>query len=186
MNQATMRISAAVGIVVAGAVIWMAWPRAGHAPTLTPDTNSPVANATVRDEDFNHPVPTLSLVDLDGQAVVIDKSSRDPAVILVFWRTDCDRCLDQLEAMSASTKDYGHMYAINVGESEQTVRQFIAAHPQKTRIILDPNSTSAAGFSTSVLPATTFVHSGTIVGFGVGFLPASQLETKLSSIGQLE
>lgn len=186
MKPAIIRTAAAIGVIAAGVVIWMTWPRAGHAPTVTNQVNSPIVNANFRDQDFNRPVPSLSLTGLDGRAVSIDQDSRDPAVILVFWRTDCDRCLDQLEAISSLTQPGGNIYAINVGESEQTVREFMAAHPQQAKIVLDPNSVSAAVFSTSVLPASTFIHGGTIVGFGVGFLTPAQLESKLGSIAALE
>ncbi|MBI5404682.1 MAG: TlpA family protein disulfide reductase [Candidatus Kerfeldbacteria bacterium] len=186
MKSATIRIATVCGVVAVGAVIWMTWPRAGLAPTVSNQVNSPIANANVRDQDFNRPVPSLSLTGLDGRAVSIDKDSRDPAVILVFWRTDCDRCLDQLEAISRLTQPSGTIYAINVGESEQTVRDYIAAHPQQAKIVLDPSAASAEVFSTSVLPAATFVHAGTIVGFGVGFLTSAQLESKLGSIAALE
>lgn len=175
-----------IGVVLLLSVVWLTWPRTKvSAPTVsTSDLFN--TNQNIRDDTFDRMAAPLALVDTDGQDVTVTAADR-PAVALVFWRTDCVKCEQELAELSTATDaKTGTIYAVNVGETAEAVRAFLKDHPQKVRVILDPQRLSSVSYNTAILPSTTFLHFGKVVGYGTGLLSSDQLIEKLRTIGQLE
>jgi len=173
----------AVGILAVAAVVWLAWPRTTHAPVAT--NSSQISNANLREDSFDRPAEDVTLTDLEGRPVTFGQSSAEPALAVVFWRTDCGDCRQQLISLREVDSSAGRVYAVNVGEDRDSIRDFLGQEFDELEVLLDPNRQSAAAYSVDPLPSTTFLHNGRIVGFGTGALTAAQLTSRLSAIGRL-
>lgn len=173
----------AVGILALAAVVWIAWPRTTFAPATT--NSSPVANVNVREDSFDRPAEDVTLTDLEGRPVTFGQSSAEPALAVVFWRTDCEDCRRQLESVRAVDPSVGAVYAVNVGQDAASIREFLGNAADGLRVFLDPERRSADVYTVDPLPSTAFLHTGRIVGFGSGVLTSSQLTSRLSAIGRL-
>ena len=87
----------------------------------------------------------VSSRDLTGRVVVVD-----------FWATWCGPCRLQETILEALAERYGQQpvsfLAINVGETEDIVRGFVAADPFSYPVLLDPTETLSAPYGIYALP----------------------------------
>jgi len=76
---------------------------------------------------IGHLAPDFTLPTLDGGTVELSEL-RDKWVLLNFWTTWCDYCVIQMRYLQAAFEERGseiEFIGINVGESEEKVRQHI-------------------------------------------------------------
>jgi peroxiredoxin len=97
-------------------------------------------------------------------------------VVLHFWSTFSTDCGEGLEALGKIGKDYWNhpvkVYAVNVGESRETVRDYLKAAGLTVTVLLDEEKSAAALYGVEDLPVTVIVgRSGFIqhVGAGLGY-----------------
>jgi len=116
--------------------------------------------------------PQFSVQTLDGDTVT-SRSLAGQTVLLQFWATWCQYCrrdqpaVDQVERAYASK---GLMVlAVDVGESEQTVRAYLQKSPRSARIALDPDRRVAARFGVASFPYYVLLdRNGAIAGTAHG------------------
>lgn len=84
--------------------------------------------------------PPLSLKDLDGKR--FDLGSSEGEVVLVnFWATWCRPCVEEIPSLSRLVERMKHkpfkVVAVNIGESENDIRDFVESIPVNFDILLD-------------------------------------------------
>ncbi len=114
----------------------------------------------------------FSLKDMDGKTHTL-KDYRGKPVIINFWATWCPPCREELPAMNKGwqkIKPLGiGMIAINVGEDEDTIFNFMADYPIEFQVLLDTSGDIINDWSVMGLP-TTFVldKNGYIIYRAIG------------------
>lgn len=128
----------------------------------------------------------LSLIDLDGKAVAISDFAGSP-MLVNFWATWCPPCLEEMPLI----EDYADRYrgelvvlAINAGEDEGVVRDFVTRNQLGLTVLLDPTSTATRQFRIYGFPTTLFYDaSGALTATHIGELNATLLDRYLLQIG---
>ncbi len=118
------------------------------------------------------PAPDFSLQDIDGNVYRLSELRGQP-VIINFWATWCPPCREEMPSMQRAweqlQKQGVMMLAINVGESADTVFQFLANYPVEFPLLLDADSDVATGWPVRGLPSTYVVDpEGRIVYSAIG------------------
>ncbi len=128
----------------------------------------------------------LSLIDLDGKAVAISDFTSSP-MLVNFWATWCPPCLEEMPLI----EDYADRYrgelvvlAINAGEDEGVVRDFVTRNQLGLAVLLDPTGTASRQFRIYGFPTTLFYDaSGALTTTHIGELNATLLDRYLLQIG---
>lgn len=117
--------------------------------------------------DSNPIAPQFTVRTLDGQ---LFSNSSGSVILLQFWATWCPHCREDqaaLDNVAAEFADQGlAVLAVNVGEPEETVKNYLRTNPRSCPIALDPSSSLASRFGA----ANSFPHyilidqNGRIVG----------------------
>jgi thiol-disulfide isomerase/thioredoxin len=101
--------------------------------------------------------PPLELVDLQGKTHRLS-DYRGKVVLVNFWATWCAPCRDEmpsLERLRASLEGRPFaLLAVNLGESEPRIRQFLDTVPVSFTVLLDRNASTAKPWQARILPAT--------------------------------
>jgi len=104
--------------------------------------------------------PPLRLPDLQGQAH--DLSDYDGEVVLInFWASWCPPCVHEMPSMQRledRLRDQGfRILAVNLGESEETVRAFLERIGTEFIILMDPRSESLNDWRAMAYPSSYIV-----------------------------
>lgn len=103
--------------------------------------------------------PALELKDLDGAPVRL-ADYRGKVVLLNFWATWCEPCRDEMPSIQSLKRRLAgrpfEVIAVNYGESENKVREYLARYPVDFRIPLDRFNAVRRDWNVKLLP-TSFV-----------------------------
>jgi peroxiredoxin len=122
--------------------------------------------------------PSFQLLDLQDRPVNLDTLLGENVVILDFWATWCEPCVEALPIITrvaAEFKDRGVVfYAINRGEDAALVNQFLADTKLSFPIAMDPEDKVARQYQVRFIPQTVIIGKDKKVqvvheGFGFGF-----------------
>ena len=116
--------------------------------------------------------PPLRLPGLDGRTIDLG-DARGKVVLVNFWATWCPPCVEEipsLQRLYRARRDQGlEILAVEVGESPEQVRAFLADKPVDFPVLLDPDGKALAAWGVHAFP-TTFVldrrHRIRFGGFG--------------------
>lgn len=130
----------------------------------------------------------LQLPDLDGRPHRLDEY-RGHRVLLNFWASWCQPCLEELPTLVRMQAKFGEHGAIIVGiamDEPARVSAFLAMHPVNYPILLGqftaPSTSLLAGDSDEVLPYSVLLDSeGQVIGTHRGALSESQLNAWLTA-----
>lgn len=124
------------------------------------NTNQGEANESIDAPTFppvevNQPAPELTLFDLDGNEVSLTDFQGE-VVLLNNWATWCPPCREEMPEFKAyydKYKDQGfQIVAVEAGEPEDEVRNFVEQFGLDFVILLDPENKSLITFQHSSLP----------------------------------
>jgi peroxiredoxin len=105
--------------------------------------------------EVNQPAPELTLFDLDGNEVSLT-DFRGEVILVNNWATWCPPCREEMPEFKAyydKYKDQGfQVVAIEAGEPEAEVRNFVEQAGLDFVILLDPENKSLITFQNSSLP----------------------------------
>ncbi len=116
--------------------------------------------------------PDFNLVDMNGVKHSLAEYKGKP-IIINFWATWCPPCRRELPSMNkgwSKIKNSGiNMLAINVGEDEDTIFNFMADYPIDFKVLLDLSGDIINKWPVNGLP-TTFVvdKNGYIIYRAIG------------------
>ena len=109
--------------------------------------------------------PGFTLLTLDGEAVKLDRLRGQP-VLLTFWTTWCWACRQQMPYLQAAFEEKGQevkFIAINIGESSDTVRQFVEDEGLGFTVALDRNWAVASAYNIRFMPTTFLVDERGVI-----------------------
>jgi len=132
--------------------------------------------------------PDFELPMLDGTTFRLS-DHRDKIVVLDFWATWCGPCVMALPDYIAATSKFDEskviFVAVNLQESSDEIRTFLAAKNLSPRIALDRSAAVAPTFQVSGIPHTVILGPGKVIeDVHVGYQPGSG-ETMQTTIQQL-
>ena len=123
---------------------------------------------------FRVPVvaPVFTLKDLNGEDVSLS-SLRGKLVFLNFWATWCGPCrveMPSMQVMYESLDGYNfEILAVDLQESERTVKNFIEKEGFTFPVVLDKNGRVGAQYGARSIPTTYLIDiDGNAVGFLIG------------------
>lgn len=154
-------------------------------PSSPPPTSTPSLLPTPTEAPFY--APDFTMTALDGGSVSLS-AQRGQWVILNFWATWCAPCVDEmpaLQALAASRADSLHLFGINVRESVDLVRAFVAEHAITFPILVSPPDSVLTDYLVMGLPQTVVIApDGELVWRQFGPLDLADFNTLLDSLMQ--
>ncbi len=119
------------------------------------EANESIDALTFPPVEVNQPAPELTLFDLDGNEVSLT-DFRGEVILVNNWATWCPPCREEMPEFKAyydKYKDQGfQVIAIEAGEPETEVRNFVEQAGLDFVILLDPENKSLITFQHSSLP----------------------------------
>jgi len=118
--------------------------------------------------------PAFKLTGLNGKEVSLSDYKGKKAVVLFFWTTWCPYCREEMRGLNQEyaelTKGNIGFLAINVGESEDKVRNFVKSRILDFEVLLDRYTTVADSYDLMGVPTYIVIDkSGAIVSTGNHF-----------------
>jgi len=134
------------------------------------------------------PAPEARLAPLDAEPVDLS-GLRGKTVVLDFWATWCVPCVIELPIVEKVTGELAErdvvLYTVNRGESEQTVRRFLAERQLAVPVILDEGDTLSAAFGVQAMPHLVIIdRAGTVRHVHLGSMGGSEqrLRNEISAL----
>lgn len=117
--------------------------------------NDPLDTFVLPPIEINQPAPELTLFDLDGKEVSLS-DFRGKVVLLNNWATWCPPCREEMPVFNIyydKYKDQGfQIVAIEAGDPENEVRNFVEQLGLDFVVLLDPENKSLLTFQRDALP----------------------------------
>ncbi len=153
--------------LIVGALAWALMVRWG----LLGGTKDPVALRS-KVSPFR-----LQVVGQRGQTMALDEF-RGRGVLLNFWATWCEPCIDELPILERLQKRYGglHFTVLGVTDDElEHVERFLETRPAPWPVLHDPKGKLRRRFNADVLPYSVYIGpDGRIAGATAGTIPEGQ------------
>lgn len=115
--------------------------------------------------------PEFSGYTLDDNEVRLS-SFKGKIIMLVFWKTWCEACKQELQDMTYVREKYGDelmIFAINIGESKDTIRFFKRRLRLNFPIVMDQDLIISSSYGITLWPTTIIINKeGLIHWIGVG------------------
>lgn len=132
-------------------------------------------------------VPSFSARTLDGETFT-NRSVRGQVTLLQFWATWCSYCRRDQAAVDRIERMYSGegllVLAIDTGESEATVRNYLRSNPRSCRIALDEDKSMSARFGPHGVPYYVLLdEAGNIIGTQNGSGGEESLQSLLRRAG---
>jgi peroxiredoxin len=132
------------------------------------------------------PMPDFSLTDLDGNPVQISDFQGQPLLINA-WATWCPPCraeMPDLHAYYLNHREEGFvMLAVNAGETQSPVEEFIADMGFTFPVLLDPGKAALTQLGIHSFPTSIIVNrDGVIDQIHTGMLTAAMLDEKVTPL----
>jgi thiol-disulfide isomerase/thioredoxin len=130
------------------------------------------------------PAPSFTVQGLNGGSISAD-SYRGDTLLLQFWATWCPYCKRDQRALDNIASEYASkgvsVLAVDVGESSETVKQYLQANPRSVSVALDPDHSVARQFEMGGVPHYVVIdHNGNVVSMMSGAAGEQGLRTLLS------
>ncbi len=113
-------------------------------------------------------LPKLGLRTLEGKPFSLEQH-KGVVVLIDFWATWCGPCHVQskiLEPIHRDFKDKGvKFFAVDLGESPETVKKFLARNPLPYPALLDPEDSAAERLEVYALPTLLIVDRNGRIAF---------------------
>jgi len=149
--------------------------------------NPPQADLSAVPVKANYPAPELTLSDSQGISHSLAEY-RGRVVLVNLWATWCEPCKDEMPALQSFYDEYWDdgftVIAINDGESQTDVLQFLEDYELTFPVWLDPNYIATEqAFKTIGLP-TSFVidRNGTVRFYWVGGIDLKTLKSTVAPL----
>lgn len=137
--------------------------------------------------DIGEPAPDFTLKDLDGNTVSLKDFKGKKAVLLNFWASWCPPCREEMPDLDKlyqeNKSDDFTVLAVNVGESEKVVKEFIEEKGYSFPVLLDKTQKIGIAYNTFSIPTSVLVDKeGIIRVYRPGLMTYKQMLETLDSI----
>lgn len=118
----------------------------------------------------------FSSVDLDGAGVTLSQFEDREVVVVDFWATWCQPCIQSMPAVQALNEEFaGHgavFLAVNVGEAPDRVRRFVEEKEFTVRVVLDEEEEISGAYGIRGIPQLVVVgRDGRVEHIELGYPP---------------
>lgn len=132
------------------------------------------------------PAPDFALQSPEGKTVHLS-DYKGKAVILNFWASWCGPCRQEMPDLNAAYTKYGPdglvVLAVNLSESNMTVKRYLGEVNVQFPIAIDENNTVEDRYNIVPLPTTYFIdRTGKIVGKHEGQMAADYINRQAQSL----
>lgn len=116
----------------------------------------------------------FQIKDINGKTVTLSDYKGKKSVFLLFWTTWCPYCRKELKVLSVKSAQLTsadiELLAINIGESDAKVADFLKRNPLNLRVCLDKSTSVAESYAVLGIPTYIIVNKdGFIVFTGHSF-----------------
>ncbi|PLT28288.1 thiol-disulfide oxidoreductase ResA [Peribacillus deserti] len=147
------------------------------------------ANLTKADQDkveMNSEAPNFVLTDMNGTKHKLS-DYKGQGVVLNFWGTWCKPCEKEMPYMDSQYeefKDKGvQILAVNVGESNYSVEQFVDKYALDFPVLIDKKSEVQNAYKVDPLPVTFLINKeGKVVDQMTGSLTEAEIRGFMNRI----
>lgn len=131
--------------------------------------------------------PDFTLPSLDGQEITLSDLRGRP-ILALFWATWCGQCREELSQLKTIYEDYKDqelvILAIDLGESESRVRDFVTKEEVPLTILMDQDERTARSYRIAYLPTNFLIdRQGIIQEVRIGRYPNT--EDLIESLGKI-
>ena len=128
-------------------------------------------NLTVGEE-----IPDFSAIDLDGANVTLSDFRDRAVVVLDFWATWCEPCIQSMPALEDLNDRFdergARFLAVNVGENPEIVSEFVEDMEFGVRIVMDEDEEISGSYGVRGIPRLVIVGmDGRVEHIEVGYPP---------------
>lgn len=128
----------------------------------------------------------LKWISLEGETLTLSDFEGKP-LLVNFWATWCPPCLAEMPLIQEYADQYQDqlvILAINVGEDEAVVRDFVTQQNLDLTFLLDPTNSAAKYFRVYGFPTSLFIdEDGVLQSTHIGELNDALLQKYLLKIG---
>lgn len=108
------------------------------------------------------PAPTFTLSGLNGETHILSEY-QGQTVIINFWATWCEPCREEMPDLQEIHEQYADdglvILAVNAGESEATIQEFVDEFGLTFPILPDPGFEVSELYEVQAYPSTYFVDA---------------------------
>ncbi|NLP44654.1 MAG: redoxin domain-containing protein [Peptococcaceae bacterium] len=132
--------------------------------------------------------PDFTLPDLAGNQVSLS-DFRGKNVYLNFWASWCEHCVNEMPDMEQVYQDFQDrdlvVLAVNTGEDNSTVQQFIEDTSYTFTVLLDSDLDIARLYKTSKIPVSFFINKeGIVVSQKEGLMTKAEMAKAIEELYQ--
>ena len=177
MQRVVLVIVSTVALVIAGCSPGPAPQALAPSSIPSPDVGTRVGNLA----------PDFQLLDLDQEPVSLS-GLRGKPVVLNFWATWCPPCVDEMPYLQEIYDEYSSeglmLLAIDVGESQSQVEEFLQRNNLSLPVLLDTEGVVVHQYTVITIPTTYFIDGdGIIQSKRIGaFMRKGEIEKELGKI----
>ncbi|WP_352420316.1 TlpA disulfide reductase family protein [Proteiniborus sp.] len=117
--------------------------------------------------EIGEPAPDFILEDLEGNKVSLKNYEGEKTVLLNFWASWCPPCREEmpdLNKLYEENKDDDFIVlAVNVGESESAVKNFIEENGYTFPVLLDETQEVGVTYNTFSIPTSVMIDKEGII-----------------------
>ncbi|MBI4303934.1 MAG: TlpA family protein disulfide reductase [Chloroflexi bacterium] len=110
--------------------------------------------------------PDFQLKSLDGSSVSLSGLQGSP-VLINFWATWCPPCREEMPYLQKIHDKYSSkglkMLAIDIGESPDKVKDFLASNNLSLPVLLDSRGSVSGRYSVGAIPTTFLIDKNGII-----------------------
>jgi thiol-disulfide isomerase/thioredoxin len=132
--------------------------------------------------------PDFKLRNLSGREVSLDQF-RGKVVLLDFWATWCGPCRMTMPLLERLQKEYPKsmtLLAINVGESADTVRNYVRLQNVDSEVLLDEDSAVGAAYGAGGIPFQVLIDKEGVIRSARAGLSPDTISTLRAEIQKLK
>lgn len=159
-------------------------PESTETKSFAPDTAEEKPEKTEKSPLVGKEAPTFKLALTDGKEFDLSKHKNKDVVVIDFWASWCPPCRESLPVLLKVTKNFkdNHVvfYPINVGESLDTVKEYLTKANLDMVAALDSDKKISELYGVNGIPQTVIIDkNGVIQVLDVGY--SSNMEKRITS-----